>query len=190
MMQEVAQEVQNMAKEAINNVHTALPAKVVSFDTSKGTATIQPYGQIETSKNPIDYPQVTEVPIVTPYCEAAGCGVAIPIKVGDCGMLLISEIELDGWRKDARSSGSLKYSLTSGVFIPGLMRQATGILQKACQTNAVVIGTADTNICIGDGSITVNGNLVVTGDVRAGGVSLKGHTHTSGEAGSQTSTPK
>ena len=190
MMQEVAQEVQNMAKEAVNNVHTALPAKVVSFDAAKGTATIQPYGQIETSKDPINYPQVTEVPIVTPYSEAAGCGIAVPVNAGDCGMLLISEIELDGWRKDAQSSGSLKYSLTSGVFIPGLMRQTTGILQKACAANAVVIGTASTNICISNGSITVNGSLAVTGDVKAGGISLKGHTHTSGEAGSQTSTPK
>ena len=46
MLQEVTAEIEKTAKAVVNEIHTALPGEIVSFDGA--TATVKPIGQYVT----------------------------------------------------------------------------------------------------------------------------------------------
>jgi hypothetical protein len=201
MLQELVQEIENTAKAVVNDIHTALPGEVVSFDASKSLAVVQPKGKFLTSDGTkLDYPKISEVPVCYPY--ANGIGVAFPVKVGDSCIIIVSEVELDTWRSGAESEAPLRFDLTSAMMIPGLICGGTDAIKKACNQNAVVITAGSSEIVVSrsgiavSGDLTVNGSIEVTGSVSAtggvsgAGISLSGHTHTSAEPGKQTSKPK
>ena len=175
MMQELTHEINETARAAVNNIHTALPGKILEISTTTGLARIQPYGKfmIEKGKS-VDYPQLTDVPFVLPFSQSSSAGIAFPVKPGDDCLVIFSEVELDAWRSQMISEGTLKFSLTNAVAVPGLLRNAGALIAQANLANAVV----------------VSGNLVVTGTLTAGGVNLNTHTHTSGEPGTSTSEPR
>ena len=175
MLQEFTEEVNKTARAAVNNIHTALPGSILEIDTVTGLAKVQPYGKYVIEKGTsADYPALTDVPFVLPFSQFAGAGIAFPVKPGDDCLIIISEVELDSWRSGMESEGPLKFNLTNAVAIPGLLRNAGALIEQANRENAVV----------------VSGNLVVTGQLTAGGINMNTHTHTSGEAGSSTSGPR
>ena len=59
MMQEFVKSVKDSAKKAIQEIHTAVPAEIVSYNADLGMAVVQPKAQ---SKKPtgemVDYPQI------------------------------------------------------------------------------------------------------------------------------------
>lgn len=182
MRQEVSEEIKRTAKAVVNEIHTALPGEIVSFDTGTGTATVKPIGKFVTSdKKSLEYPQLTEVPLVFPFCQQAGVGIAFPVIEGDSCIIIISEVELDEWRSGAESEGSLRYDLTNAVAIPGLLFGGAEMVDKAVKKNAVVIGAPDVDVfvssegvdvSVGDTTFTVSetgiaigGDLTVTGNI-------------------------
>ena len=67
MLQEVTAEIEKTAKAVVNEIHTALPGEIVSFDGA--TATVKPIGQYVTSDGvSLSYPTITEAPVCFPYC--------------------------------------------------------------------------------------------------------------------------
>ena len=187
MRQELTQEIENTVRAIVNEVHTALPGEIVSFNTSSGTATVKPIGKFMTSsKKVLEYPNISDVPLVFPYCQQAGVGIAFPVFKGDSCLIIVSEVELDEWRSGAESEGSLRFDLTNAIAIPGLMNGGGDLIAKAKQKNAVVIGSAGAEICISDervdisvdevtfrvsesgiaigGDLLVKGNISYTGD--------------------------
>lgn len=156
MRQELTQEIENTARAIVNEVHTALPGEIVSFNASNGTVTVKPIGRFTTSnKKVLEYPSISEVPLVFPYCQQAGVGIAFPVFKGDSCLIIISEVELDEWRSGAESEGSLRFDLTNAIAIPGLMNGGVDLVMKATEKNAVVIGTTGAEICISDESVDI-----------------------------------
>ena len=193
MLQEFSQEVENTARSVVDEIHTALPATIVAFDAAKGLANVQPIGKYVTADGSlINYPTITEAPIVFPYSQQSNVGIGFPIKVGDSCMVIISEVELDEWRSGADSEGSLRFDLTSAMVIPGLIKGNVKLTSKATNSNAVVISSGSSEITVSkggiaiSGSLTVSGNITCTGDIKSGAISLQNHTHTSSEPGSST----
>ena len=83
MLQEFTQQVEDTARAVMNEIHTALPGNVMSFSPSTGTATVKPEGKYVLSNGKkLDYPTITEVPVVFPYCQSGGVGVAFPVPEG------------------------------------------------------------------------------------------------------------
>lgn len=196
MLQEFAQKIEQTSKEILNEIHTVLPGKFQSFDPTKGTATVKPIGKyVLQNGEKLEYPEITEVPVLFPYHQAAGIGMLFPIQKEDRCLILVSEMELDEWRSGAESEAPLRFDLSSAVVLPGLLlegKEVSGIYRP----DAVVVRAGKVDwilsengiVCHGD--IQVNGTLSCTGDVKAGGIHLKKHTHVSAPPGSATSQPQ
>lgn len=206
MLQEFTAEIEQTAKAVVNEIHTALPGEIVSYNTGAGTATVKPIGKYVTSDGKeLNYPTITEAPVCFPFCQNAGVGIAFPVKKGDSCIIIISEVELDSWRSGADSEGSLRFDLTSAMVIPGLLEGGNEASEKAAKENSVIVTAGDVTLAVsGDGckvdtgstvmnitddGVSIKGNLTVTGDVKAGSVSLKNHTHTD-SVGGDTQKPK
>ena len=204
MLQEFTAEVERTAKSAVNDIHTALPGEIVSFDGK--TAKVQPIGKYVTSDGTsLDYPILTDVPVCFPFCQSSDVGFVFPVKKGDSCIIIISEVELDAWRSGAESEGSLRFDLTNAMAIPGLLELSSAEAVKANKNNAAIIKAGDAEIMVADsgcqvsvggtvlnvteGEVSIQGNLTVTGDVKAGAISLKEHTHTD-SIGGKTQSPE
>lgn len=174
MLQEFTQEVEGTAREVVNEIHTALPGEIVSFDAGSGSASVKPAGKFVTSDGQkLDYPVITEVPVVFPFCQQAGVGVAFPVNAGDSCIIIISEVELDAWRSGAESEGSLRFDLTSAMAVPGLLEGGSDLVKKATDQNAVVIGTSGAEVIISDEGVSVDtGSTMI--DVSESGIAVRG----------------
>lgn len=202
MLQEFAQQIEDTAQETIDNIHTALPGKIISFDSEKCTAKVKPIGRFLTPEDELmDYPIITEAPVMFPFCAKVEAGIFFPVKPGDFCMIIISETELDEWRTDSISDATLRFDLTSGIVIPGLLKSGTGFTKEADNDNSVIIASKQTRVKIGKekvetyvkdalvttvkkgeieiiGDVSIKGNVNCTGDVVASSKSLVNHTHT------------
>lgn len=164
MLQELVQEIENVARSVVNEIHTAIPGKIVSFDVNKACATVEPIGTFITDDGvELDYPFITGVPIVMPASN--GCGIFYPIKSGDSCLLIISEVELDKWRTGAKSEGILKFDLTSAIAIVGLMRTSPAALRQACDSDSVIVKSKDVTMSLQGSTVAVKGNLLVEGNI-------------------------
>lgn len=190
MLQEFTEEIEETAAAIVNDIHTAVPGEIVSFDAGQGMAAVKPVGKFLTSDgNELDYPLITEVPVVFPVCQQIGAGMAYPVKKGDSCLVIISEVELDAWRSGAESEGALRFDLTNAVAIPGLLKGGSTLVAKAAEQDAVVIGTPGAEVCVlrncirartagaqlevSERGITAGGNLKVDGNILYTGVCQK-----------------
>lgn len=190
MLQELAQEVENSARAVMDDIHTALPGEIVSFDPSKGVASVKPKGKFRSADGmSLDYPLISDVPVVYPFCQRSNVGMVFPIRPEDSCLIIISEVELDAWRSGAESEAPLRYDLTSAIVIPGLMLGGGEAVRKAASQDAVAIVSGAGEILVADGRITVTGNVTVTGSMTvsgtliAGGINLNTHTHSGAHGG-------
>lgn len=169
MIQEFTQAVEDSIRSMINDIHTAIPAEIMSFNPEKAVATVKPLGKCRISDEVmLDYPQISDVPVVIPM-SSEGVGIAFPIKKGDSCLLIISEIELDKWRTGSDSQGTIRFDLTSAIAIAGMLKKGSHLLFKSSKSNAVVIGAAYNNISISSSGIEINGSVKVNGTIKATG---------------------
>ena len=110
---------------ALENVHTAIPGVVLSYDGHAArTATIQPAVRLPMTSGPIlDIPPITGVPIVFPSTAAGS--LLFPVSKGDTVLLVFSEVctgnFLSGDGQDlANPDATHRHSLSSPIAIPGL----------------------------------------------------------------------
>lgn len=198
MLQDLVQQVEETAKSVINDIHTALPGRIESYDPNSNLAVIQPIGRFMTpDKKSLTYPTLVDVPLMFPYSQKSDTGVTFPISSGDFCLIIISEVELDQWRKNEKSNAPLKFDLTSAIAIPGLILGGVSSTSKACGKGAVIINSGGIEISVSHGGIdiignvTIKGNLNVSGVGEIGGIVMNTHTHGGVSPGdSSTSGPK
>lgn len=184
MMQEFVQQIEETAKAVSDEIHTAMPGTIVAFDPGSGTATVKPNGKHVTADGrSLEYPQISYVPVIFPFCQAAGVGIAFPVGKGDSCLIVISEVELDEWRTGAESEGALRFDLTNAMCIPGLLEGGGDIITKACRNNAVVVGAGDVEIMVSDaGAVITSGDTKMT--VSDAGVAISGDLNVDGNISS------
>lgn len=193
MMQELVNQVKKTAKKATEEMHTAVPATIKSYDPSTGLASVQPVAKFKKPNGEtMDYPSISGVPVVSP--QSANVTIAFPIKAGDGCLLVFGEKSLDYWLYGKETDTELSFDLSNAVAIPSLKNTGSPAMQKACSENAVVLQSGGTTLTVKsgevviDGNLTVNGKIDATGDVTGSGISLATHTHT-GDSGGSASTP-
>lgn len=171
MLQELVQQIEDTASSVLlNDLHTALPATIVSFNATNAMAVVRPVGRFMTdSGKTLAYPRISDVPVVFPYSTSAKVGMVFPVKKGDSCLLIVSEVELDEWRTGAKSDASLRFDLSSAICIPGLLKRGNVLAKEAISKNAVVVGAGSTKLTVNSGGVTINGDLTVTGDVKVSG---------------------
>ena len=65
MNSELVNRIKETAQKAAEDIHTAVPGKILSYDPAKGQATVKPTMKFTTKGgNILDYPQITGVPVV------------------------------------------------------------------------------------------------------------------------------
>ena len=107
----------------LQNLHTAMPGKIVSYDFSKNLAKIQPLIKRKYRDQPsaTNLPIITNVPVMHPRMGKAS--VRLPIKTGDNGLIIFMERSLDSWIDDGNAVDPLddrKHSISDAVFYPGM----------------------------------------------------------------------
>lgn len=107
----------------LSNIHTAMPAQIVSYDFTTQKASVQPtvnkqWTDGSTSKMPI----INEVPVIFP--SAGGASVSFPVLAGDTCLLVVCERSITEWLLAgglANPADPRKLDLTDAVCIPGLI---------------------------------------------------------------------
>lgn len=181
MLHEFVQQIKETVREEITDMHTALPAKIISVNANTGLATVQPtMKKILRSGKTIDYPLISGVPIVLLQGAGQLVSIAIPVKPGDSCLLIISEQSLEYWLYARETDTSLHFDLTNAICIPGLFQKPPDSFLDACNTNSIIIDAGETRLVANTngisvlGTLTVNGNLNVTGKAAVSG-SLSAH---------------
>lgn len=197
------------------NLHTALPCKVVSFDSSKQTVTLAVQVKMQLADgNGADIPPLVDVPVSFP--RGGGFAVTFPLKAGDEGIAIFSERCIDGWWQNGNASTPLDFrlhDLSDAMFIPGVCSVPKTI--KSFFNDGLSMQTLDggTFIRVTDGKILIQGNIEHKGnvnhtgdttqkgshsssgvissdtDVKAGVISGKSHKH-AGDSGGKTGVPE
>lgn len=119
------------------DLHTSLPAKIVSYDSSTGMADVQILikRKFKTDDSAVDLPIVNKVPVLFP--RTAKAFIHFPLAADDIGHLIFSERSLDRWKSfgDAQDpQDPRKHDLSDAVFLLGGYPEtgpAEGILDKA-----------------------------------------------------------
>lgn len=195
MMQEFVQSVKDTARKATEDMHTAVPATITSYDPASGMAVVQPKAKFKKPNGEtMDYPSVSGVPVVFP--QSQNVTIAFPVKAGDGCLLVFSEIAIDYWLYGKETATDLKFDLSSAIAIPNIAASGNDAMVEACAEDAVVVKASGTKLKVKSDGVYITGNLKVEGGIEAtqdvvanGSVSLGTHTHR-GDSGGTTSAPQ
>jgi hypothetical protein len=132
-------------------VHTHLPAQVVSYDGTTNTCSIQPCIMRMRSEDPnnmttIELPQIDDVPV-----KQFGSGkllFSVPPQVDSYGVFHVSERELEIWLTNGgivSPGNSRKFNLSDGWFYPGAYPLVAdgdnGLISPAINTDRIELRT-------------------------------------------------
>lgn len=170
MMQEFVQRLQEMAGDAVNGIHTAIPGQIVSFDPASGLAVVSPSMKYKKPDGTtIDYPNITGVPVYFPQGAAQKATIAYSVKTGDGCLLIVSEQSLDYWMYQRETSSELRFDLTNTIALVGLFAAAGPGVQRACDEDAVVVTAGSTVLTVAPDGVDIIGNVAIKGSVTVTG---------------------
>lgn len=110
--------IKNAINSSLNNIHTALPGVIISYDPSSNKATIQPALNKNYVTGVQSMPVLENVPIIFPSF------IKFPVVQGDYVLLIFCERSLDLWLSvggQVTPTDPRKFDLSDAIGIPGLM---------------------------------------------------------------------
>lgn len=158
-VQEFQQALDGAIDGKIQQVRTCIPGKIVSYDATKRTATIQLLikrrrregGEIVQE----EIPQLTEVP--QRNMRTAQAEIHFPVKANDKVLVFIHDRDVDNFRKTGESSETetlRRHDLSDAFFMPGCFEDSDVIALDSGDENNVVIYNNSTKLAITpDGSV-------------------------------------
>lgn len=140
----------------LNNVHTALPGSIVSYDYTVQKASVQPLlNKVWADGTNTPYPVLENVPVVFP--RAGGGGLTFPVVEGDTCLLVFIERSTDLWLTvggQVNPDDPRKFDLSDGVALMGLFPFTE--TSTADNNTDMVLTFADSLI-----RIKANGDIVI-----------------------------
>ena len=116
-----------------SDVHTALPAKVMSYDKDAQQADIKPLIK-RVIRTRLGSPVEEELPIIpgvpVAFPGANGFFISFPVVPGDTGMLIFCERNIDRWREngnDVNPGDQRCHGLAGATFHPGLKTRSNAL---------------------------------------------------------------
>jgi hypothetical protein len=138
----LAQLLQQAIDNRLLDVHTALIARVESYDAETQQINVSPVlkRQVKTLDGTWvseQLPVLCNVPVLFP--RAGGFFISFPIQTGDFVQLIFNEVSIDGWVTDEASAVSQeqRFTLQGAVAIPGIFPPSQA-LAGAHKTNLVL----------------------------------------------------
>lgn len=168
---------------ALQNVHTALPGTVVSYEASSGKASVQPAGKWKGDDGQeVAYPVIHNVPVLFPCGAGGAAGMTFPLHAGDGCLLVFSESQTDDFLSDSDvSEDPRRHDLNDAICLPGLYNRP------------VAGNTFPSDVCVYNGGCMMRvgaGGITVTGgDLVVNGISVTHHKHR-GDSGGTTGEPQ
>lgn len=109
-------------KNALIDTHTAMPARVDSFNADANTVNVTPVMKRKFSEGNVqNLPQIVNVPLCFP--RGGGGILSMPVKANDYVLLVFSERSLDQWYVKGGIVDPLdprKHHLSDAIAIPGV----------------------------------------------------------------------
>lgn len=144
-------------------LHTAMPARVVSFDPNTQTATVQPtirFARVVDDGGSVGIEQYQPPPIphvpVAFFRSGAGSIYCEPVA-GDKGLLMVQERSTDEWRAqgnaDTTPADPRRFDLSDAVFLPSVSTPADPLASSARAAGALVLAHAS-SVLLGAGTAT------------------------------------
>ena len=170
-LQEFTQEIKNFVHDILQEVHTIIPGRVVSFDPNRCEASVLPFGNFKTPGGKLlPFPQLNSVPVFTMQGSGQAASVVFPIKPDDECLVLFSEQTLDTWRTKAASKTDLKFDMSNAIALVGLFSRPNPLVKTAADKDAVIIDRGGTRIALlPNNTVEITGNVTVTGNITATG---------------------
>lgn len=140
----------------LNNLHTCLPAAIVSYDFTVQKATVQPLlNKVWADGTTMVMPLLENVPVVFP--RSGGASLTFPVNSGDTCMLLFSERSMDLWLSvggQVNPDDNRKFDLSDAIAIMGLY---------PFSQPSQAINNTDVLLTFQNSSITIkaNGDIVI-----------------------------
>ncbi|TXG75881.1 hypothetical protein E6Q11_06250 [Candidatus Dojkabacteria bacterium] len=186
----LAQLLKHAIEGRLLDVHTALIAKVESYDAAKQLVNVAPVlkrsienmnGEWVTEQLPV----LCDVPVLFP--RAGGFFITFPIQPGDFVQIIFNETDIEAWLEDKEPtiSHTKRFTLQGAVALPGIFPQAMA-LTDAHESNLVLGKEQGLQIHIDDqrirlGSQDANEALAIASKVQEELDRIKsafhGHTH-------------
>ena len=104
------QEREALKQEIFSSLHCALPGTVISFDSEKQTAEIQPAVKLGSML----FPVLADVPVFMP--------VPFEVNPGDACLVVFADLDIDAWVESGEASeprSARKHSLSDGFAFVG-----------------------------------------------------------------------
>lgn len=125
-------------------IHTALPARVISYDAAKQVADLQPmvkdlYHSEDGALITRSFPTLPSVPVA--FLRGSGYFLTVPLTAGDTGMLVFSELPIDRWRSTGQEShpvNARRHGVGNAVFYPGLCPRAKALTEPGVSDHMVL----------------------------------------------------
>lgn len=153
----LAAAIDNSVLYQLMNIHTAFPARVISYDYTTRKATLQPLidkKYRDGTTQPM--PKLNNVPVIMP--QAGSFFVNYPVNAGDTCLVMCCERSIDAWLQNGQQAppnDPRKFDLSDAVAIMGLSPFSVSSL--AANNSDVVIGYAGSKITIrSNGDISIN----------------------------------
>jgi hypothetical protein len=195
-----AQLIKQAIESRLLDVHTAMIAKVESYNADKQIVNVSPIlkrSVVTMDDNWVseDLPVLCDVPVLFP--RAGGFFISFPIQPGDFVQLIFNEVDLEEWfdDKEPAITCNQRFTLQGAVAIPGIYPQAKALL-GAHKSNLVLGKEQGLQIHIDDqkirlGSADANEALALASKVEA---ELKKiidafNNHTHAKSGARTLPP-
>jgi len=157
---------------SLENVHTVLPGKIVSWNAGQRKASVEPLVSMKTVKEvDITLPVIDNVPTIFP--SGSNFTLRWDIATGDGCLILFSEYGIgnylnSGGQNQVAADDSSKFNLTDAICIPGLFSfsRASNLPTdneiSITQGGVITIKNSSGTIELkDDGQVDINGNLTV-----------------------------
>ncbi len=154
MTSEMVEAIRNAIRDQIGNLHVAMPATIMAYNSSNGLCEVKPIGKLrKPDSTMMEYPVIAGVPICMP------ANIAVPVKPNQTCLLIICDADISGWISGKTAVQSMSHSLQNTVCIPELRKTPASLQNYANANNGMAI----------EGNLYISGNLKVQNDVHVSG---------------------
>lgn len=160
-----------------NDIHTALPAKMVSCDGHSATVQLM-ITQVMRGGEALELPPLVDVPVG--FYRGGGFCVTVPVKAGDEGLVIFAERCIDGWYVSGQQSAPLDtrfHDYSDAFFLPQGSSQPNRIPAYSADSLSMQTDDGSTFIRIKPGKIIMQGDIEHTGNRTQQGNSLVNGDH-------------
>lgn len=171
------------------DIHTALPARIVSYDGGQ-TVTVEVMIRQSSETGAIEIPPLIDVPVQ--FSRAGGFCFTVPIVAGDEGLVIFAERCIDGWWATGEKSDPMDarmHDYSDAFFIPGVSSRKKALPNLFMDGASIQTDDGSTFLRITNGRVLIKGDIEHTGSMKTtgviigqdvktdNGISLKNHNH-------------